>query len=158
MTKQNLGPIMVGIGLAIILQVALIGLDCSQTPAKVAKHFAAAYYYLDADIEQYLCTSLKEEGDVVGDYLFDKQYEASQRGFSTKYLRHKLIHAHVEVAETGDDATTVHLTGITRVCINPVFMFVGKLFRIGRDHHVEETIKLVKEDNRWRVCDTSLNL
>jgi hypothetical protein len=158
MTKQNFGPIAIGVGLAIILQVVLIGLDCNQTPAIVAKHFAAAYYYLDEDMGQYLCKSLKEEGAAVDNFLFDKQYEASQRGFSIKYLRHKLTHANVVVTESGGDAATIHLSGTTRVCINPLFMFVGKLFRIGRDYHVEETIKLVKEDDRWRVCDSSLNL
>ena len=158
MTNQKLAPFAVVVGLAIVLQVALIGLDCNQTPAKVAKKFADAYYYLDVDMERYLCKALKDESDVVDKYLFDKQYQADQRGLSTNYLRHKLIHTHLELLESSEDFAVVNLTGTTRVCIYPAFMLVGKLFQIGQDYEVDETIELIKEDGRWRVCDSSFDL
>jgi hypothetical protein len=62
------------------------------------------------------------------------------------------------VVESGDATAKIHLTGKSRVCINPAFMLVGKLFQIGRDHIVDETIELVKEDGRWRVCGGSFEL
>lgn len=158
MTKQNLAPFALVVGIAVILQLVLIGLDCNQTPGKVAKNFAKAYYYLDADMQNYLCKALAEDSDTVSDYLYQKQLEASQRGLSTNYLRHKLVHAHLEIVESGADTAKIHLTGTTRVCINPAFMLVGKFFQLGRDYPVDETLKLIKEDGRWRVCDSSLDL
>ena len=158
MTKQTLTPFALVVGIAIILQLVLIRVDCSQPPGKVAKNFAKAYYYLDADMQKYLCKALTEESDTVSDYLYQKQFEASQRGLSTNYLRHKLIHAHLEIVESSADTTKINLTGTTRVCINPVFMLVGKLFKLGQDYPVDETLKLIKEDGRWRVCDSSLDL
>jgi len=158
MTKQTLAPFALVVGIAIILQLVLIGVDCNQTPGKVAKNFAKAYYYLDADMQKYLCKVLAKESDTVSDYLYQKQLEASQRGLATNYLRHKLVHAHLEIVESSADTTKIHLTGTTRVCINPAFMLVGKLFQLGQDHPVDETLKLIKEDGRWRVCDSSLDL
>jgi hypothetical protein len=158
MTNQNLAPFGLVIGLAVILQLVLVGLDCSQTPAKVARNFADAYYYLDADMEKYVCNALKEESDAVGDYLYLKQLEASQRGLPTTYLRHKLVHAHLEMVESGDTTAKIHLTGKSRVCINPAFMLVGKFFQLGRDYPVDQTIELVKEDGRWKVCGGSVDL
>ena len=158
MTKQNLTPFVLVVGIAIILQLVLIGLECNQTPGKVAKSFAQAYYYLDADMQKYLCKALTEERDTVSDYLYQKQFEASQRGLSTNYLRHKLVHAHLEIVESSADTAKIHLTGATRVCINPLFMLVGKFFQLGQDYPVDETLKLIKEEGRWRVCDSSLDL
>ncbi len=158
MTNQKLAPFGLVFGLAIILQLVLVGLDCNQTPAKVARNFADDYYYLDTDMKKYVCSALEEESDAVGNYLYQKRLEAYQRGLSTNYLRHKLIHAHLETIESGDTTAKIHLTGKSRVCINPVFMLVGKLFQIGRDYPVDETIELVKEDGRWRVCGGSFDL
>lgn len=158
MTKQKLAPFGLVVGLAIILQLAFMGLDCKQTPAKVARNFADAYYYLDADMATYVCGALQEESDAVGNYLYQKQLEASQRGLSTNYLRHKLVHAHLEMIESGDTTAKIHLTGKSRVCINRVFMLVGKYFQLGQDYPVDETIELVKEDGRWRVCGGSFDL
>ena len=73
MTKQNLAPFGLVVGLAIILQLVLVGLDCKQTPAKVARNFADAYYYLNPDMEKYVCGALQEESDAVGDYVPKKQ-------------------------------------------------------------------------------------
>lgn len=158
MTNQKLAPFGLVIGLAVILQLTLVVLDCNQTPSKVARSFADAYYYLDANMKKYVCGALQEESDAVGNYLYQKQIEASQRGLSTNYLRHKLVHAHLETIESGDTTARIHLTGKSRVCINPAFMLVGKYFQLARDYPVDETIELVKEDGRWRVCGGSFDL
>ncbi len=144
-------------GIAIVFQLVLIGADCRETPIKVAKRFAAAYYYLDVGMQAYLCAALAEE-DLVGDYLDHKEQEASQRGLSTNYLRHKLIKLHLNIVESRNDAMRIHLSGTSRVCINPAFMVVGKLFHLARDYPVDATIALIKEDGRWRVCGQALGL
>lgn len=156
--KLSIAPLLIVIGIAVVMQLALIGIDCQQTPTKVAKSFAGAYYYLDSDMQGYLCDALAKDGELVDNYLFQKQNEASKRGLSTKYLRHKFLKMHVNVVESGPTTMKVHLTGTTRVCINPAFMLVGKLFHLGEDYEVDETLELVKENNQWRVCGTPFGL
>jgi hypothetical protein len=156
--KSNLAPLFIVIGAAIVLQAALIAIDCRQTPITVAENFAGAYYYLDADMADYLCESLAKDGEAVNRYLVEKNTEASQRGLGTNYLRHKFVKIHTDVVESSPDSMRVHLTGRTRVCINPAFMLVGKLFGIGRDHPVDETLELTRENNQWRVCGTPFGL
>jgi hypothetical protein len=151
-------PLIAVVVIAAVLQLGLIGADCRQTPIKVAKNFASAFYYLDSQMQDYLCDALAENGEVVSDYLIQKSNEASQRGLSTNYLRHKFLKMHASVIDSGEDTMKVHLTGTTRVCINPVFMLVGKLFNVGDDHPVDETLELVKENNRWRVCASPFGL
>ena len=156
--KINIAPLFIVIGIAIVLQLALIGIDCQQTPVKVAKAFASDYYYLDADMKDHLCADLASDGELVSTFLYSKEKEASQRGLSTNYLRHKFTKLHVSVVESSEDKMKVHLTGTTRVCINPPFMMVGKLFGIGNDYAVDETLELVKENTQWRVCGTPFEI
>ena len=156
--KLSVAPLVIVVGIAIVVQLALIGLDCQQTPIKVAKHFTRAYFYLDADMQDDLCAGLAEEGRVVDDYLIQKETEASQRGLDTKYLRQKFLHLHARIVTSKKDSMKVHLSGTTRVCINPAFMLVGKLFSIGKEYPVDATIELIKENDQWRVCGTPFGL
>lgn len=156
--KLDLAPLFIVFGIAVVLQLAMIGIDCRQTPVDVAKAFASDYYYLDADMQDHLCANLANDGEMVENYLHQKEQEAFQRGLSTSYLRHKFLKMHASVVESSENAMTVHLTGTTRVCINPAFMMVGKLFGIGKDHPVDATLELVKEDDQWRVCGTPFGL
>jgi hypothetical protein len=152
MTKKiNPAPFAVVIAIAVVLQLALIGIDCRQTPDAVARNFAEAYYSLDADMQDYLCAGLVEKG-VVDQYLYQKMQQASQRGFSLHYLRQAFTELHVDVEEPGDTSMTIHLHGTTRVCINRPFMIVGELFGIGHNYPVDEQIQMVKENGQWRVC------
>jgi hypothetical protein len=151
-------PLVVAVVITAVLQLGLIRADCRQTPIKVAKNFAGAYYYLDSDMNDYLCAGLAENGEVVNDYLYQKSKEASQRGFGTNYLRHKFLKMHASVIDSANDTMKIHLTGSTRVCINPAYMLVGKLFNLADDHPVDETLELVKENNNWRVCGSPFGL
>jgi hypothetical protein len=36
--------------------------------------------------------------------------------------------------------------------INPVFTIIGKLFFIGETYEVDETLNIIKEDGKWKVC------
>jgi hypothetical protein len=156
--RINLAPLAIVIGIAIVFQLALIGADCRQTPVKVAKRFAEAYYAIDADMQNYLCGELAEGGELVGDYLYAKQQEASLRGFDTSFLRHEIIEVHMQTVEASDDSVTIHMAGTTRVCINRSFMIIGKLFQISHDYPMEATIELKKENGQWRVCGNPFGL
>jgi hypothetical protein len=35
---------------------------------------------------------------------------------------------------------------------------VSRIFFLGETYHMEETLRLVKEDNRWKVCGEPLAL
>jgi hypothetical protein len=156
--KLNLAPLAIVIGIAIVLQLALIGADYRQTPAKVAKQFADAYYAIDADMQDYLCSELAKDGELVSDFLYARQREASQRGRRISFLRHQITTAHMQLVDESSDSVSVHLTGTTRVCIHPAFMIIGKLFQIGHDYPMDETIELIQENGQWRVCGNPFGL
>jgi hypothetical protein len=156
--QNRIIPVVVLFLAAIVLQLALIAADCRQTPLRVAAQFTKDYFYLDADMQKYLCESLAADGELVDDYLQLKYQEASQRGLSTKYLRHKFTKLHFSTESHGEDTLHVHVQGNTRVAINPVFMLVGKFFFIGKDYPVDATLELVKEKTGWKVCGTPFGL
>jgi hypothetical protein len=157
-TKLNPAPFAIVIGITVVLQLALIGVDIQETPVKVAKRFADAYYAIDGDMQDYLCSELAQDGELVGDYLFAKQQEASMHGRRISYLRHQITKAHLQVVDKTDDSATIHLTGTTRVSIHPAFMIIGKLFHLGRDYPMDETLELVKDNGQWRVCGNPFGL
>jgi hypothetical protein len=155
---NRFAPFVVLIALFVVLQAALIGLDFRQGPGAVAEAFAKDYYYLDADMQKWLCAGEADSSDSVQAFLNRKSDEAAQRGFDISYLRRMFTHIHTQTISQDAESAVVHLTGTTRVAINPVFMVVGKLFRIGNDYPVDATIELIKENGRWRVCNTPLGL
>ena len=158
MTKKiNPVPFIVAIGLAVVLQLALIGVDCKGTPTKIARSFAEDYYYFDPDMRNLVCKALIEQG-AVDNFLYRNTQQAHERGFSIKYLRKKFTELHLDLVKSNDKSATVHLEGTTRVCIYPPFMIIGKLFGIGRTYPVDKTIDLVKENGQWRVCGNPFGL
>jgi hypothetical protein len=145
-------PFVVLVVLFVVLQPVLVVLDGRQTPASVAKRFVEDYYYLDPDMEKWLCAQLVE-AQWVDNYLQGKAEEAAQRGFGRPYLRQLFTHIHVHTVAAQADSAVVEVKGTTRTAINPAFMVVGKIFGIGQEYKVETAINLVKEDGRWRVCN-----
>lgn len=151
-------PVIVLVAVFIVLQPLLMALDCRQSPATVAKQFIKDYYYLDADMQNLLCTKEGNAGQWVDDYLHGKTEEAAQRGFSINYLRRMFTHIHLETEQHGADRATVHIEGTTRTAINPAYMVIGKMFRIGQNYPVNTSVNLVKENGRWRVCQKAFGM
>lgn len=156
--KINLTPIALIVGIAIIMQLVLIGAESVETPTKVAKKFTEAYFYLDSDMQNYLCAELAKDGEAVDNYLYQKEMEAAQRGVSTNYLRHQFMNLHISIDEVKDDKMTFHVTGKTRVCINRPFMLIGNLFKIGDNYPVDAKLEIIKEDGQWRICGKPFDL
>ena len=153
MGQQNrFAPYIIVLVLFIVVQLGLIAADMRQGPVQVAKQFTKDYFYLKPSMQQYLCQSLAEGGEVVDTFLYQKRMEAEQRGFTLKYLQHLFTSLHLKTVEQDEKSALIHVSGTTRVAINPAFMLVGKLFRIGKDYPVDATLELVKEDDGWRVC------
>lgn len=145
-------PFVVLVVVFVVLQPVLVVLDCRQTSASVAKQFVEDYYYLDPDMEKWLCGQVVET-QWVETYLQSKTDEAAQRGFGIKNLRRMFTHMHLETLTAQEDAAVVQVKGTLRTAIYPAFMVVGKIFGIGQNYDVETTINLIKEDGRWRVCN-----
>lgn len=143
---------------ALVFQLALIAADCRQTPLRVATAFTKDYFYLDKDMQDYLCESLSADNELVDQYIYQKHTEATQRGLSTNYLRHKFTKLHLKTTHQDDTSARFHIEGITRVAINPVFMVVGKWFFLAKDYPVEASLDLVKENGTWRVCGQPFGL
>jgi hypothetical protein len=146
--------------LAVCLQVVLVFADCRQTATATAIDFSKAYFLLDADMEKHLCGELTGDTDesVVAAYLQAKTDEAKARGFGTGMIRQTITHVETETMSQASDSATIHLKGRHRTCINPVFAYVASLFHLGKTHEFEETLELVKEDGKWKVCGTPFSL
>jgi hypothetical protein len=69
MDSQNrIVPFVIVIVIALFLQLAFMAADCRQTPLRVAKQFTEDFFYLDADMQNYLCESLAADGEWVDQY------------------------------------------------------------------------------------------
>lgn len=146
--------------LAVCLQVAFVFADCKQTATGTALDFSKAYFLLDSDMENYLCSDLAGDGDesAAASYLQSMTDEARDRGFGNGMVRQTIYHVKTETLSQDAETATIHLKGLRRTCIHPVFAYVAKLFQLGQAHEFEETLELMKEDGRWKVCGTPYGL
>ncbi len=146
--------------LAVCLQVVFVLADCKQTATGTAINFSKAYFLLDADMEKYMCSELAGDEDepVVAAYLEAMTDEAKARGFGTGMVKQTITHVETETLAQDAESATIHLKGRHRTCIHPVFAYVASLFRLGQTHEFEETLELIKEDGKWKVCGTPYGL
>lgn len=145
--------------LAVCLQVVFVFADCKQTATGTAIDFSKAYFRLDTEMDRYLCSELiGDEASAATAYLDQKADEARDRGFGTGMVSQMITHLETETIAQDSESATIHLKGSSRTCIHPVFTYVAKLFRLGQTYAFEETIDLVKEDGRWKVCGAPFGL
>jgi hypothetical protein len=146
--------------LAVFVQAAFIFADCKQTATGTAIEFSKDYFLLDEDMEANLCSELAgdEDASVAATYIRSMTDDANDRGFGTGMVRQMIYHVKTDTLAQDADSATIHLKGVRRVCIHPVFTFVAKLFRLGQAHEFEETIELVKEGGKWKVCGAPYGL
>lgn len=149
---NRFAPFILLIVLFVVLQPLLIIVDGSKTPESTAKSFVKDYFYLDPVMEKWLCADMTASGEAVDDYLYAKTIEARQRGFEIEYLRQMFTHLELTTLSREDKTARVQVTGTTRTAINPVFMVIGRWFGLGRNHPVDITLDLVKDNGRWQVC------
>ena len=163
LTGKNVMIIGFVVGVFVVLQGLLIGIGVGKagSPAETAVDFAKAYFMLDGDsMSQLLCREIveDEEVDPVGDYLNSVADEARSMGFSTSYMRNQLSHISTEIQMTDEKQAKVKITGERLRSINPVFALVGRLFFLIEPHEVDETLTLVKEEGKWKVCGKPFSL
>ena len=73
-------------------------------------------------------------------------------------MKNELYHIETEVLSQTDSDAKVRITGKRRVAINPVYSAVAKAFDIGGIYDVDETIHVIKEDGKWKVCGDLFSL
>jgi hypothetical protein len=146
--------------LAVCLQVIFIVADCRDTATGAAIEFSKAYFLLDASMANRLCSDLStdEEKDWTADLIQRVSDEAGQRGFQPGMLKYSLEHIHTRTLHQDAASAEIHLSAVKRVCINPVFAWVAKLFRLGETQPVSATLELVKENGTWKVCGNPFEL
>ena len=146
--------------LALVVQLALIFADCKDTPARTAAGFATAYFNLDPAMADYLCNEFleQEDTDLVQAYINQVADQARQSGFEPNYMRMRLFSLHTEVISQSESAAEVHITAKARRNLNPVFTIIAKFFHLGENHPIDETLNLIKEDGRWKVCGKAFEL
>ena len=139
----------------VLLQGILISIGKVDNPADAAVDFAKAYFGLDGpSMSRHLCSEMveDEELNIVNTYLNSVADRAKLLGFPKNYMRNQLSHVSTELQMTAENKAEVRITGERLRSINPVFALIGKLFFLIETHEVDETLSLVKEDGRWKVC------
>jgi hypothetical protein len=134
--------------------------DHIDSPSKAVVQFSKAYFKLDKSMSKRICKKrvASEDGDAVDQYIYLAAKEAKERGFGISFMKNKLYDIETETISKKDNEAQVRITGKIRVSINPVYPIVAKLFNIGATHKVDETINVIKEDGKWKVCGNLLSL
>ena len=141
--------------LGVALQVLFAAVDSVDTPDKAAVRFTRAYLNLDeTGVRQNLCADLAadQDMDVVDNYIYNAVQEARQRGFDRTMMKSALYHVETHTIAKTDTTATVRVTGHSKVNICPFFTWIAKIFHIGQTYYVDETLNLVKDGDRWKVC------
>ena len=137
-----------------LLQIILAAGDTKDTPYGAAIAFSKAYFGLCPELAETMVNNgvNDDEIDVADAYLHSKYLEATSRGYHIKRLRKSFYNIKTKTIAQDASTATVHISGTTRISINPLYGLVGKIFFITSPTDVEETINLVKEDGKWKVA------
>jgi hypothetical protein len=141
--------------LAVCFQLIFVFAESRPTATGTAIAFTKAYFMLDCDMGKYMSSTLlgsDQESSPVTAYLQATTDDAKARGFEIGMMRQSIEHVETETLAHNADSATIHLSGIRRTCIHPIFAYVARLFHLGQTHPFEETLQLVKKDGKWKIC------
>jgi hypothetical protein len=141
--------------LSLILQVVFVLADMQDTPGKAAVAFARMYYQLDSAMASRLCDELAqdEEKDVVVSYIQRAAAQAKELGYETDYMKKTLFDVKTHTIKSNSNSAEIRITANVKKGINPLFAYVGKLFCIGKTATLDQTVHLIKEGGKWKVCE-----
>ena len=153
-SKSIIPMIVIVIVVAFILQIVLVMADHHESPGNAAVEFSKAYFKLNKDMENHLCSEITEDGEseVVDDFLNRVADQARSEGFDASWMKWALLDIETETQMLDENNAEVRINCSRRRSVNPVFALVAKVFSLGEVHKVEETLTLVKEDDLWKVC------
>jgi hypothetical protein len=159
MVKDNrITGLVLVIFFGIILQLLLGMVDTRSTPGRTAIEFTKAYFHLDVSMSEYVCNELMEEENVVEKYINQVAQEAQNLGFGLNYMRSILYNLKTEMISQDESQVKIRVTCERKRMINPVFTIIGKLFFIGETYEVDETLNIIKEDGKWKICGRAFSL
>ena len=159
MAKDNrITGVVLVIFFGIILQLLLGMADTRSTPGKTAVEFTKAYFSLDASMSEYICNELMEEENIVDKYINQVAQEAQDLGFKLNYMRSMLYHIKTDIISEDESEAKIRITFERKRLINPVYTIIGKLFFLGETYEVDETLDIIKEDGRWKICGRAFSL
>jgi hypothetical protein len=131
--------------LAVLLQVIFVFADSVDSPNKAVVEFAKAYYRFDPAMSERLCNEIDSDGTLVDRYIYQAQNDASDRGYSTFYLKSKLYHVRTTALSKDNQKAQIHLTADRKPPLKSFFT---------KEHYaVDQVFNLVKEDGSWKICD-----
>ena len=144
----------------IFLQAIFMFGEAKETPNKTAVKFTKAYFTLDKSMSGYLCKTLapSEDENIVEKYIQKTENEAAERGLSPDFMKSRLFNIETETISRTDKEITLKISADRIVAINPLYALVSKLFHLGKIHKVDDTITVIMEDGKWKVCGKPFSL
>jgi hypothetical protein len=142
-----------------LVQIILAAADTRDTPYGAAIAFSKAYFGLCPELAQTMANNGINEDDVdmADAYLYNKYVEAAARGYHISRLNRMLSNVHTKTTMQDASTATVEISGTTRIAINPLFGFVGKIFFLTTPTDFEhKKLNLVKEGGKWKVTSEGL--
>ena len=156
MNKDNSRPVFITVFLlSFFLQIIFVFADMRDTPGKAAVEFAEMYYQLDSAMVTRLCDelALDEENNVVISYLQNTAAQAREQGYGADYMKNTLFNVKTQMLKSNSNSAEIRITADIKKGINPLFAYVGKLFSIGKTATLDQTVHLIKEGGKWKVCE-----
>ena len=157
MAESNKGSLIITTVLVVligfVLQVMFVYAQNSDTPNKAASEFTKAYFGLDSSMADRLCQeSLIVDGvNVVGKYIDSVTTKAKTEGFRPFFVKNYLYHVQTNTLSKNDSTAKIRLTCEIK---HPLRAFFTK----ESSKEINETIDLVKEDGKWKVCGDAFSL
>ena len=160
MERDKIVNIIMVIMFGIFLQIIFIFGEAKDTPNKTAVKFTKAYFTLDTSMSGYLCKTLapSDEEDIVEKYIRRTENEAAERGLSPDFMKSRLFNIETETISRTDKEITLKISADRIVAINPLYALVSKLFHLSKIHKIEDTITVIKEEGKWKVCGEPFSL
>lgn len=125
-----------------------------ETPGIAVAEFSKAYFAVDQSMAARICNErlTSDDVDLVDKYIYLTAQKAKNQGFKPDFMKHKLYSIDIETLSQSAANAQVQIKGKSRVAINPVYPYVAQLFNLGETYEVDETINVVKEEGKWKVC------
>jgi len=144
----------------IFLQAIFMFVEAKETPNKTAVKFTKAYFTLDKSMAGYLCKTLAPSDDenIVEKYIQKTENEAAERGLSPDFMKSRLFNIETETISKTDKEITLKISADRIVSINPLYALVSKLFHLSKINKVDDTITVIMEDGKWKVCGKPFSL
>lgn len=144
----------------IFLQAIFMFVEAKETPNKTAVNFTKAYFTLDKSMAGYLCKTLapSENENIVEKYIQKTENETAERGLSPDFMKSRLFNIETETISRTDKEITLKISADRIVSINPLYALVSKLFQLSKIHKVDDTITMIMEEGKWKVCGKPFSL